>query len=81
MMATTTHHQSLLPFGLFMFLLAEQAGGELRIDVPLPPKPDAPAVAAVPTPQPAAENKPAEKPLSPLEKLRQERAKAKAAMK
>lgn len=59
-------------------------GGELRIDVPLPPKPDAPA--AAPVAQPAAENKPvenkpAEKPLSPLEKLRQERAKAKAAMK
>jgi hypothetical protein len=58
-------------------------GGELRIDVPLPPKPNQPA-----TPTPAAtaqakptENKSAEKPLSPLEKLRQERAKAKAAMK
>ncbi len=56
-------------------------GGELRIDVPLPPKPDAPAVAAAPMPKAVADDKPAEKPLSALEKLRQEREKAKAAMK
>ena len=51
--------------------------GELRIDKPLPPKPDAVA-AAPPTPKPEPE-KQAEKPLSPLEKLRldaAERAKA-----
>ncbi|MEX2186343.1 MAG: PPC domain-containing protein [Pirellulales bacterium] len=58
-------------------------GGELRIDVPLPPKPDQPA--AAPTPAATAQAKPAdapaEKPLSPLEKLRQEREKAKAAIK
>jgi hypothetical protein len=54
-------------------------GGELRIDVPLPPKPDQPA--EKPMSQAVAESKPAEKPLSPLEKLRQEREKAKAAMK
>jgi hypothetical protein len=59
-------------------------GGELRIDVPLPPKPDQPAAAPMPAATAQAkpaENKPAEKPLSPLEKLRQEREKAKAAMK
>lgn len=50
--------------------------GELRIDAPLPPKP---AVAAKPaaekpaTPPPAVAAKPASKPLSRLEKLRQER--------
>lgn len=59
-------------------------GGELRIDVPLPPKADQPA--AAPMPQAVAEKKPeeakpAEKPLSPLEKLRLEREKAKAAKK
>jgi hypothetical protein len=49
-------------------------GGELRIDVPLPPKPA--AAAATPTPQPAqVAAKPADKPLSPLEKLRQDRKK------
>jgi hypothetical protein len=58
-------------------------GGELRIDVPLPPKPDQPAAAPMPaaTAQAKSADKPAEKPLSPLEKLRQEREKAKAAMK
>jgi hypothetical protein len=60
-------------------------GGELRIDVPLPPKPDQPAAAPMPQ-APAAdkkpeEAKPMEKPLSPLEKLRLEREKAKAAKK
>ncbi len=55
--------------------------GELRVDKPLPPKADAVAVAPKPDakPKPA---KPAEKPLSPLEKLRleaAERAKAQAA--
>jgi hypothetical protein len=52
-------------------------GGELRIDVPLPPKPMAAATPpAQANPPPAA--KPAEeKRLSPLEKLRQEREKAK----
>ena len=55
--------------------------GQLRIDVPLPPKPNAPAPAATPAPV-AAAPKPAAapaKPLSRLEKLRQEsqeRAKA-----
>ena len=59
-------------------------GGELRIDVPLPPKADQPAAAPMPAAVPAAkpaETKPAEKPLSPLEKLRLEREKAKAAAK
>lgn len=56
--------------------------GQLRIDVPLPPKPNAPAPAPMPV---AAAPKPAAappKPLSRLEKLRQEsmeRAKAAAA--
>lgn len=57
-------------------------GGELRIDVPLPPKPDQPAAAPMPAATAQAkpaESKPAEKPLSPLEKLRLEREKAKAA--
>jgi hypothetical protein len=49
-------------------------GGELRIDVPLPPKPNQPAAAATPMPAAAA---PQEKRLSPLEKLRLEREKAK----
>lgn len=49
-------------------------GGELRIDVPLPPKPNAPAAAPQPKPQPTAvAQKPAERPLSPLEKLREQR--------
>jgi hypothetical protein len=53
---------------------------ELRIDVPLPPKPNQPVVAkpATPAPQPMA-NKPPEKRLTRLEKLRleqQEREKA-----
>ncbi len=52
--------------------------GELRIDEPLPPKPDAPAVAAAPEPMPEAAPMP-EKRLSLLEKLRLERQQAKAA--
>ncbi len=51
--------------------------GELRIDEPLPPKPDAP-VAAAPMPMPEAAPMP-EKRLSLLEKLRLERKEAKAA--
>ncbi len=53
--------------------------GELRIDEPLPPKPDAPAVAeAAPMPTPEAAPMP-EKRLSLLEKLRLERKQAKEA--
>jgi hypothetical protein len=59
--------------------------GQLRIDVPLPPKPNTPPPAAAAAPKPAAEApKPAAappKPLSRMEKLRQEsqeRAKAAA---
>jgi hypothetical protein len=53
--------------------------GTLRIDVPLPPKPSAPAAAPVATAaKPAA---PAAKPLSRLEKLRLESKQAKAASK
>ncbi len=51
--------------------------GELRIDTPLPPKPNQPVAAAAPaaaTPAPAAEKR-----LSQLEKLRLERQQAKAA--
>jgi hypothetical protein len=52
-------------------------GGELRIDVPLPPKPAA-TTAAKPPPQPTPlAEKPPEKRLSPLEKLRQDRQKSK----
>ena len=48
--------------------------GELRIDVPLPPKPTAVAKPDAPKPPPAvAAAKPAAKPLSRLEQLRQER--------
>jgi hypothetical protein len=54
--------------------------GELRIDEPLPPKPE---TAAAPAPMPeaaaAAPMPPAEKRLSPLEKLRLERQQAKQA--
>jgi hypothetical protein len=57
--------------------------GELRIDQPLPPKPAAiakPAPKPEPKPEPAeVVAKPQPKPLSRLEKLRQERAAAKAA--
>ncbi len=51
------------------------ASGELRVDVPLPPKPDAPQPAPEAKPEP--EKKPAERPLTRLEQLRLERAKAK----
>jgi hypothetical protein len=47
-------------------------GSELRIDVPLPPKPTEPAKEAAPVVAEAP--KPADKPLSRLEKLRQARA-------
>jgi hypothetical protein len=47
-------------------------GSELRIDVPLPPKPTEPAKEAAPVVAEAP--KPAGKPLSRLEKLRQARA-------
>jgi hypothetical protein len=49
-------------------------GTELRIDVPLPPKPAAAAPAAVAQPAPAAPMPPAEKRLTRLEKLRLEQA-------
>jgi hypothetical protein len=51
-------------------------GTELRIDVPLPPKPSAPAAAPVAAaqPAPAAPMPPAEKRLTRLEKLRLEQA-------
>ena len=52
--------------------------GELRIDEPLPPKPDAPAVAEAPQPMPEAKPEP-EKRLSLLERLRLERKQAKEA--
>ena len=55
--------------------------GTLRIDVPLPPKPNAPAPRrprSPPPPKPAARRPPA-KPLSRLEKLRLETKQAKAA--
>ena len=56
--------------------------GELRIDTPLPPKPNQPAPAATPAPvAAAAPMPPPEKRLSPLEKLRLERQQAKAAAK
>jgi hypothetical protein len=54
--------------------------GELRIDTPLPPKPNQPAAAApAPMPVAAAPMPPAEKRLSRLEKLRLDRQQAKAA--
>jgi hypothetical protein len=57
--------------------------GKLRVDVPLPPKKDAPpAPPPMPTPAPAAEKPPEPKRLSRLEQLRleqQEREKAKKA--
>lgn len=52
--------------------------GELRIDVPLPPKADAPAAAPMDTPMPAAD-KPPEKRLTRLEQLRLDRENAKKA--
>ncbi|MCA9248816.1 MAG: PPC domain-containing protein, partial [Planctomycetales bacterium] len=53
--------------------------GELRVDKPLPPKVAAPAKpAAAPKPETVAAAPPQEKPLSRLEKLRLERAQAKA---
>jgi hypothetical protein len=52
--------------------------GELRIDEPLPPKPMETAAAPAPMPE-AAPMPPAEKRLSPLEKLRLERLQAKQA--
>lgn len=54
--------------------IVHSAGGtELRIDVPLPPKPNAPAAAPKPVvAKPAEPAKPAEKRLSRLEKLRLE---------
>jgi hypothetical protein len=56
--------------------------GELRIDTPLPPKPNQPAaVAPAPMPVAAAPMPPAEKRLSRLEKLRLDRQQAKAAAK
>ena len=59
--------------------------GELRIDTPLPPKPNQPAPAATPAPAApaaaAAPVPPPEKRLSPLEMLRLERQQAKAAAK
>jgi hypothetical protein len=55
--------------------------GELRIDTPLPPKPNQPAAAPAPMPAAAAPMPPAEKRLSQLEKLRLERQQAKAAAK
>jgi len=55
--------------------------GELRIDEPLPPKPNEPAAAAAaPMPAPAAD-KPPEKRLTRLEQLRLDRQKAKEAAK
>ncbi len=55
--------------------------GELRVDEPLPPKANEPAVAAAtPMPMPAAD-KPPEKRLTRLEQLRLDREKAKAAAK
>jgi hypothetical protein len=55
-------------------ILHTLGGGELRIDTPLPPKPATAAKPAQPQPQPvAAAPKPAAKPLSRLEQLRQER--------
>ncbi|MBI1915285.1 MAG: PPC domain-containing protein [Planctomycetes bacterium] len=61
--------------------IAMNAGySELRIDVPLPPKPNQPVLAKAPTPTPMpTPNKPPEKRLTRLEKLRleqQEREKA-----
>jgi hypothetical protein len=52
--------------------------GELRIDAPLPPKPNAPvaAVAATPAAMPPAADKPPEKRLTRLEQLRTDREKA-----
>jgi hypothetical protein len=55
--------------------------GELRIDTPLPPKPNQPVAAAPAAAAPAAPAPPVEKRLSPLEKLRLERQQAKAAPK
>jgi hypothetical protein len=56
-------------------------GGELRVDEPLPPKANEPAVAAAaPMPMPAAD-KPSEKRLTRLEQLRLDRQKAKEAAK
>ncbi len=56
---------------------------ELRIDVPLPPKPDAPPAppAAAAAPVAAAQPAPAPKRLSPLEKLRLEKAEKNSAQK
>jgi hypothetical protein len=54
--------------------------GKLRVDVPLPPKKDAPPPPPMPTPMPAAEKPPEPKRLSRLEQLRleqQEKEKAK----
>ena len=56
-------------------------GGELRVDEPLPPKPNEPAAAAA-APMPAATpDKPPEKRLTRLEQLRLDRQKAKDAAK
>ncbi|MBI3837609.1 MAG: PPC domain-containing protein [Planctomycetia bacterium] len=56
--------------------------GELRIDTPLPPKPNQPPAAApAPMPVAAAPMPPAEKRLTRLEKLRLDRQQAKAAAK
>jgi hypothetical protein len=53
--------------------------GELRVDRPPPPKPNAPAAAPMPTPQPAAPaavaQAPPQKPLSRLEQLRLQKQK------
>jgi hypothetical protein len=56
--------------------------GKLRVDVPLPPKKDAPPPPPMPTPAPVAEKPPEPKRLTRLEQLRleqQEREKAKKA--
>ena len=64
-------------------VLHNVGGTQLRIDVPLPPKANAPApVAAAPTAKPPEPNKPPEKRLTRLEKLRleqEEREKAEKA--
>ena len=52
-------------------IVQTQGVGELRVDQPLPPKPNAPAPAPAAPEPPKPEAKPEAKPLSRLEQLRQ----------